>query len=757
LYDLAVVAAPFSPERASGVLRALVGRASQDSDNEHAGVVRSSPAAPWPLGPRTRVSSSFRLTMTSWPTAERLVRFDEALAEELFNGVLIAHPRNRRYHGSWDHDFSFEDEIANELRLCHPPFHTFPPSESFLRLAPARGLRFIGQLVDFATARWMERRWPDGPKLPSVTIALDGEQRTFAGDETVFAWSAADTGGSRVVKAMLMSVEAWLYDRGSDDLARAIAEAMNASLSVAFLGVLLDVGYRQPDLFYGPLEPLLSSARLFELARSRSGVPMPPMLIQWSFQSESAQMKAKEWFEMPHRKSDLLMLVQWLYMHRNLQWPAIDQARSKWEADAPRLHEGFRDVLLSAFDSANFHATQHDGRPSIEFRPPQRLTARLNEQGRINHALYATTDITMRAKKILNGEATADDGVIAELIESAANVESVQDGVGNFGPPPVAARCAAAAVAVVSGGAWLGENPERIKTARAWLLEPTQSPPELDEHDRPRGLGLSWDVFCSVGIVHLWKRERGDHELRRAMARLVMAPDYEAVGRLFVGVWDTADAEDDLGALINIALWFARTRFLAACAWSLRIEPAIDFVGAMDDLVQRYAMGNEQGLLSGWGDAYAAGWPNGVQSPAEWQAESAPVGVDEAYLARVFGWLPASARAEIGEHSRFVSELLDLCQCGVEAWSDRDADYPTELVALGARAAAAYAILESAKDQLQPHKLTAKVMDFIVLTINQEPGLGAAALAERIEQKLGLRVHQRTVERALARSKKKRR
>lgn len=56
-----------------------------------------------------------------------------------------------------------------------------------------------------------------------------------------------------------------------------------------------------------------------------------------------------------------------------------------------------------------------------------------------------------------------------------------------------------------------------------------------------------------------------------------------------------------------------------------------------------------------------------------------------------------------------------------------------------------------------PHKLTSNVMRFIASTVEKEPGLDAAALAERLEQKLGLRVHRRTIERALARSKKKHR
>lgn len=54
-----------------------------------------------------------------------------------------------------------------------------------------------------------------------------------------------------------------------------------------------------------------------------------------------------------------------------------------------------------------------------------------------------------------------------------------------------------------------------------------------------------------------------------------------------------------------------------------------------------------------------------------------------------------------------------------------------------------------------PHKLTAKVMAFVARAVANDPGLDAAALAERVKQHLGLRVHPRTIERAQARSKKK--
>jgi transposase len=56
-----------------------------------------------------------------------------------------------------------------------------------------------------------------------------------------------------------------------------------------------------------------------------------------------------------------------------------------------------------------------------------------------------------------------------------------------------------------------------------------------------------------------------------------------------------------------------------------------------------------------------------------------------------------------------------------------------------------------------PHKLTVKVMAFVRRALAKNPSLDAAALAKRVEEELGVRVHRRTIERALLRAKKKRR
>ncbi len=53
------------------------------------------------------------------------------------------------------------------------------------------------------------------------------------------------------------------------------------------------------------------------------------------------------------------------------------------------------------------------------------------------------------------------------------------------------------------------------------------------------------------------------------------------------------------------------------------------------------------------------------------------------------------------------------------------------------------------------HKLTPEVLHFIARVQTEEEGLDAQALATRIAQHFGYAVHRRTVERALAREKKK--
>jgi transposase len=53
------------------------------------------------------------------------------------------------------------------------------------------------------------------------------------------------------------------------------------------------------------------------------------------------------------------------------------------------------------------------------------------------------------------------------------------------------------------------------------------------------------------------------------------------------------------------------------------------------------------------------------------------------------------------------------------------------------------------------HKLTPEVLEFVTLTQAEEPPLRTSELIERLRQKFGIRVHRRSLERALLDAKKK--
>jgi transposase len=53
------------------------------------------------------------------------------------------------------------------------------------------------------------------------------------------------------------------------------------------------------------------------------------------------------------------------------------------------------------------------------------------------------------------------------------------------------------------------------------------------------------------------------------------------------------------------------------------------------------------------------------------------------------------------------------------------------------------------------HKLAEQVVDRLEAALEAEPALNSAQLAQLIEQELGLRVHRRSIERALGRRRKK--
>ena len=65
------------------------------------------------------------------------------------------------------------------------------------------------------------------------------------------------------------------------------------------------------------------------------------------------------------------------------------------------------------------------------------------------------------------------------------------------------------------------------------------------------------------------------------------------------------------------------------------------------------------------------------------------------------------------------------------------------------------ALMPQKRGPKQAHKLTAEVLAFIREARQQDPSLRPAVLASRVQDRYGITVHSRSIERALARSQKK--
>ena len=66
-------------------------------------------------------------------------------------------------------------------------------------------------------------------------------------------------------------------------------------------------------------------------------------------------------------------------------------------------------------------------------------------------------------------------------------------------------------------------------------------------------------------------------------------------------------------------------------------------------------------------------------------------------------------------------------------------------------------LLPQKRGPRQAHKLTPEVLQFVLLCRTEEPALQNEHLAQRIQERFGISVHPRTIERALARHQKKHR
>jgi len=336
---------------------------------------------PWDYAPFGEVEPRFREVALDTVGLLPLIKARPAVAREVVLASLIERPQ------------ASEVWRRGPIESLHLDLHRLPgmggyfyldgPFLGFLRVNFDEGLMLIEQLVYFATWRWSQcfakraqeskgarddRGMQDEqPSCECLVVELPEENRRFLGNGHVYGWAAGlgNPPPPPAVLTALMALEQYLYmemneGRPVDAKVRLVLERCR---SVALLQVLCDVGKRQPELFEGPLRPLLAIPEIYFWDISASVHGRAHLMLGVVMRPEFVIEMAKAFHELPHRTLVLRDVATELFLNRQAVRDSLEKARSSWEQTLEVLPDGrfrqFLESLVIRFTAENYVRMKH--------------------------------------------------------------------------------------------------------------------------------------------------------------------------------------------------------------------------------------------------------------------------------------------------------------------------------------------------------------------------------------------------------------
>jgi hypothetical protein len=314
---------------------------------------------PWPDGPRARVDANFQEACLDTGAFTALLRAKPDAALEVLLAVCIEEPQH-------------EDYSRRTMRECgvdhwhggDPPLFCRGPFLQFLRHAPEVGLSFVLRLVNFATRRYAG---DDG-----LTVITGHDSRTWLGDPNVFRWHHDwPLFNGAVIHCSLMALEQWLYEQIDcrENIDHRLARILSESQSLAFAGLLFDVGKRLPSLFAGVLKPLLRNWGLLDWDRQVTTLRQQEngAMGYWGMQPRMMIELGRQWYAMPHRRNLLVFLEGGIVdtmIGEEEHYPFFAELRAAWtgKLDAEGEPESLR-LLRDGSIPRTTHSSSETGSP----------------------------------------------------------------------------------------------------------------------------------------------------------------------------------------------------------------------------------------------------------------------------------------------------------------------------------------------------------------------------------------------------------
>jgi transcriptional regulator with XRE-family HTH domain len=489
---------------------------------------------PWPLGPRRSIERDFHKICLHSPALNGLMQVRPAIAAEVLLACIIEDSPEERYghYPSIDRDFGLEYDGDG-----YPTAYWKSPFFGFFRANPEVALQTLLQLVNFCTERWeAEAQRERGQVPPPMAITLgSGAVHEFKGDFGLFKMPQTDSHHTGQLSSALAALEQWLRTllHAQSDVTPHTENILVNSNSVMTLGVLVNIGKYKPELFEGPLKPLIGAHLLYlwDDARVQQSPARWFDAFTWSREGETMFNAAREWAQAPYRQIGLREVVSKLVSRDQAFGADVVKATIEWTSPSTDKEALEFRILIAQLDYRNHRRTKSANENEdevVEFLPPADIVrdAQLHQQ-KTGPALL-TLQLPYACEQILSKSGILADGSATEVANAMMNVAS--DTTSDL-PADVKARglvAAAATLLAKASSEWLVSNPSQDAEARRIVDEVISAIGDTPEDIRGfhmRGLGEL--QFVTHAVARDWIRE-STPVTDAAVLRLITSGDLHA-------------------------------------------------------------------------------------------------------------------------------------------------------------------------------------------------------------------------------------
>ncbi|WP_316171763.1 hypothetical protein [Bradyrhizobium sp. SZCCHNRI1058] len=424
---------------------------------------------PWPLGAKGRIEGRFREAVLRSVEFQALMRVTPAVAGEVLLACIIEDEPEREYgnRGNMDHELGIEfDGDGYPTAPWKSPFY------AFLQINAEAALGFLHQLIDFSTERWVQAvTGPEGPPPPAVALSYSDGEHSYFGNYWVFTWSNDDSNFIGQLHSALAALERWLCDLldTARDVTAIVDGLLRTTTSVAVLGVLVNVGKHRPELFKGPLRPLLSSQKIYEWDFHRAQMNASGFnAMAWAQQGEAVFEMAKRWALAPYRQMKLRAVVPQMITSDHKLGEFILASSAQWTAPGTEKDALEFKMMIAELDHRNYTVSLDPatGQSAVRFSYPNDVTTAIVSFQSDNARALQAIQFPGQCRRVLtsayqlNDQEAANVAALMSAISGAEDVDLPED----MKRAPLVA-CAVALL--LRARAWLAEHADIAQEAQA--------------------------------------------------------------------------------------------------------------------------------------------------------------------------------------------------------------------------------------------------------------------------------------------------